>query len=415
MFLELFFLMRRRGLSIGTSELLALLEVLDGGLVQSVDQLYAVARALWIKRVEHYDLYDQVFAEFFADRPFVGVSPEDVRDELWSWLQDPKARRELTEEERALLKALSMDELRRQFAERLAEQTERHDGGNRWIGTGGTSPFGHGGQNPAGMRVGGDDEAQGGRSAVQVAQARRFRNLRSDLTLDVRQIEVALRRLRDLRRDGAPEELDIDETVDQTARNAGDLEVVMRAPRKNRLKLLLLMDVGGSMSPHARLCSQLFSAAHKATHFAAFQSYYFHNAPYDILYSDMARRKGKPTREILAQVDETWTCVLVGDAAMAPGELMYAGGSIDLFHMNEESGISWLRKLREAMPRSVWLNPDHPRYWDGTFTVRKIGALFPMYPMTLAGLEDAVGVIRRSQGRPTQPLWADLPSSQRFR
>jgi uncharacterized protein with von Willebrand factor type A (vWA) domain len=413
MFIDLFFLMRRRGVAIGTMELLALLEVLDGGLVQSVDQLYIIARALWIKRVDHYDLYDQVFAEYFADRPFTGLDPDAIREELWSWLQDPKAQRELTDEERTKLKALSLDELRRQFAERLKEQTERHDGGNRWIGTGGTSPFGHGGQHPSGMRVGGDDEAQGGRSAVQVAQARRFRNLRSDLTLDVRQIEVALRKLRELRRDGSPEELDVDETVDKTAKNAGDLEVIMRAPRKNRLKLLLLMDVGGSMSPHAKLCSQLFSAAHKATHFAAFQSYYFHNSPYDILYTDMARRVGKKTAEVLAQVDETWTCVLVGDAAMAPGELMYAGGSIDLYHMNEESGISWLRKLREAMPRSVWLNPDHPRYWDGTFTVRKIGAIFPMYQMTLAGLEDAVSALRRSNGRPTPPLWQDVKPGQR--
>jgi uncharacterized protein with von Willebrand factor type A (vWA) domain len=410
MFLDYFLLARRRGLPIGLGELLTLYKTLGAGLIESTSQLYVITRALWVKRIEHYDLYDQIFSEYFANRPFTQIDQDALHDELLNWLQDPVTRRSLTEQERAMLKALSLDELRNEFLKRLAEQTERHDGGNRWIGTGGTSPFGHGGTNPAGVRVGGED-GQGSRSAVQVAQARRFRNLRDDLTLDIRQIELALRKLRELRRDGMADELDLDETVDQSAKNAGDLEVVMRAPRKNRLKLLLLMDVGGSMNPHAHLCSQLFSAAHKSRHFAAFKSFYFHNCPYEMLYSDMSRRVGEPTEQLLSQLDSSWMCVIVGDAAMAPGELLYAGGSIDMFHMNDVAGIGWLRRLREVMPRSVWLNPDHPRYWYNTFTVRKIGALFPMYPMTLAGLDEAVTALRRSHQGATRPLWGDVQMS----
>lgn len=394
MFVNFFYHLRLRGLPVTSTELLTLLEALTRGLEgTSLERFYAMARSVMVKRVEHYDLYDQAFAEFFKDKPFDLSAMPELTDQVLDWLQDPRALRALDEQERAMLQALDLDELRRQFAERLQEQTERHDGGSRWIGTGGTSPFGQGGTNPAGVRVG-----EGGqRTAVQVAQARRFRNLRSDMTLDVRQMGVALRKLRVLTRANQALELDIDETIDATAHNAGDLELIFRAPRKNNVKLLLLMDVGGSMTPYTRLSSQLFSAAHQATHFKQFESYYFHNCPYDVVYKDMERRQGVSTKQLLKEKDSSWTCIFVGDAAMAPGELMYAGGSIDLYHLNERSGFSWLTRIKETMPRSVWLNPDPPHYWTSAFTVARIQSLFEMFPLTLNGLEEAVSALRRKR------------------
>lgn len=399
MFIEFFYHLRERGLEVSTTEYLALLEALEQGLVgESLERFYVVGRSVLVKRVEHYDVWDQAFAEFFEDRPFTIEAIDPLTEELLEWLDDPRALRELTGEERAMLERMELDELRRQFAERLREQTERHDGGSHWIGTGGTSPFGHGGEHPSGIRVGGQEGA-GRRSAVQIATARRFRNLRSDLKLDVRQIGLALRKLRALTREGRADELDIDETIAATARNAGDLELRWRPPRANQVKLLLLMDVGGSMTPYTRLCSRLFSAAHQATHFKHFKSYYFHNCPYESVYEDMSRRQGVETREVLDMVDATWRCIVVGDAAMAPGELMYAGGSIDLYHMNQRSGWWWLQQLAERVPRTVWLNPDPVRYWEATFTTRKIRELFEMYPLTLDGLEEAVTRLRRKTAR----------------
>lgn len=395
MFVAFFYHLRQRGLMVSPTEYLTLLEAVQAGLVgTSLERFYVVARGLMVKRVEDYDVWDQAFAEFFKDRPFTLEQGDPLADEVLEWLQNPEAMRELTEQERAMLKAMEQDELRREFLERLREQTERHDGGSHWVGTGGTSPFGHGGTNPAGIRVGGQG---GSRSAVQIASERRFRNLRSDLKLDVRQIGVALRKLRQLTREGLEDELDIEATVEATSRNAGDLEIVMRPPRANRVKLLLLMDVGGSMTPYAQLCSQLFSAAHQATHFKQFQSYYFHNCPYGELYEDMARRVRKPTQEVLDQLDGSWRCIIVGDAAMAPDELMRVGGAIDFFTMNQRAGISWLRLLKETIPRAVWLNPDPVRYWQSTYTTHKIREVFEMYPLTLDGLDEAIRLLRQKR------------------
>lgn len=397
MFVSFFLHLRAHGVPVTLTELLALLEALERGLIgESLERLYVLGRGILVKRVEHFDLYDQAFASYFGEQPFVKLDPDALTDEVLSWLEDPKALRELSEAERAMLRAMELDELRRQFEERLKEQTERHDGGSRWVGTGGTSPFGHGGEHPSGIRVGGQS---GRRSAVQVATARRFSNLRQDMRLDVRQLGVALRKLRALTREGREDELDVDGSIDATAQNAGDLELVWRAPRKNNLKLLLLMDVGGSMTPHAQLCSRLFTAAHQASHFRAFKSFYFHNCPYDHLYTDMDRRLNEPTREVLDQLDASWTCIIVGDAAMAPGELMYAGGSLDLYEFNERAGIDWLRELKHKVPNSVWLNPDPVRYWPMTYTTRAIGEVFEMFPLTLDGLDDAVRQLRRKRAR----------------
>lgn len=392
MFVNFLYHLRHRRLPVSTTEFLTLLEALEKGLSrQSLEHFYVVARSILVKRPEHYDIYDQTFAEFFEDTAFDESLLEGLHDELLEWLAEAKSPRELSAEELESLRALGLDELREEFEKRLLEQDERHDRGNRWIGTGGTSPFGHSGKNPAGVRVGGSG---GNRSAVQIASKRRFRNLRKDLTLDVRDIGMALRRLRQLTREGNQEILDLDATIDQTARNAGDIELVFRPPRENNVKLLLLCDVGGSMNPYTKLTSRLFSAAHQASHFKNFESYYFHNCPYETLYTDLEQKEGRPTEEAFRNLDRTWRCIVVGDAAMAPTELTEAGGSVDYWHFNEKPGIYYLRKLKETIPRTVWLNPDKPQWWGG-WTTRTIKTLFPMLPFTMQGLEEAVDELRR--------------------
>jgi uncharacterized protein len=391
-FISFFYHLRQRGLPLSTTEFLALLEALEKGLSrQSLEHFYVVARSVLVKRPEHYDIYDQAFYEFFKDTEFDPALLGRIGDEFYKWLEDPKAPPVLSAEELERLKELGLDELREQFQERLKEQDERHDGGSHWVGTGGTSPFGHSGQHPSGIRVGG---SSANKSAVQVAAKRRFRNLRKDLTLDVRDIGMALRRLRQLTREGNEERLDLDATIDKTAKNAGYIDLVFRPPRSNNVKLLLLCDVGGSMNPYSRLTSRLFTAAHQASHFKSFESYYFHNCPYETLYTDMERQEGEPTEEVFRNLDRSWRCIVVGDAAMAPSELLEPGGSVDYWHLNEKPGLYYLRKLKETIPRTVWLNPDKEQWWGG-YTTRTIGKLFDMFPFTMLGLEDAVDELKR--------------------
>jgi uncharacterized protein with von Willebrand factor type A (vWA) domain len=235
---------------------------------------------------------------------------------------------------------------------------------------------------------------------MQIAQARSFANLRHDRVLDVRQISVGLRKLRRLGRDGRRDELDIDNTIDLTARNAGDLELVFRPERKNTVKLLLLIDVGGSMTPYTRLTERLFSAAHQASHFKAFKHYYFHNCPYETLYTDMARREGEPTLDVLEKLDSTWCCIVVGDASMHPYELSVAGGAIDYFHHNDEAGLAWLGRIRERFPRSVWLNPEPAQYWY-VHSIQMIQDVFDMFPFTIEGLDDALNQLTKKRQRRT--------------
>lgn len=396
MFLGFLFHLRACGLKVSVTEWLGLMDALGKGYARSnLRVFYHLARALLIKKEAHYDLYDRAFASYFE-----GVADHfELDDELLKWLENPVLPRELTPEELAELQAWDLDKLREEFEKRRQEQTERHDGGDRWIGTGGTSPFGHGGTNPAGVRVGGGG---GGRSAVQVAELRRFRNLRSDRVLDTRLIGTALRRLRKLARDEGPEELDVDGTVDKSAREGGEIDLVFRPERNNRVKLLLLMDVGGSMDPYAEVCEQLFSAAHQAHHFKKFKHYFFHNCIYDYLYTDMWRYEGELTREVLRTVDATWTVVLVGDAWMSPYELTHAGGNIYYGTHNRQPGLQWLRDLRARCPKSVWLNPEPPRIWhaDSIAMVRRV---FPMFHLTIDGLTQAVDMLRGSR-----PNVADL-------
>src|SRR6185369_15351534 len=279
----------------------------------SLDGFYHLCRTLCVKDIAFFDAYDEAFLAYFKD---VHTDALQLTEQMRAWLSDPKLLEGLTDEQRQALQALDLEKLRALFEQRLREQKERHDGGNRWIGTGGTSPFGTNGRNPNGMRVGGG----GGRSAMAVAGERQFREYRRDVVLDVRQIDVALRGLRRLGREGAIEELDLDETVDKTCKNAGEIDIVFRPPRRNRVKVVLLMDVGGSMDPHAELMSRLFTAASRAGRFAKFRSYYFHNCVYNSVYEDAEFRKPVPVAELLSHSDRDEKLVLVGDALMHPAE-----------------------------------------------------------------------------------------------
>jgi uncharacterized protein with von Willebrand factor type A (vWA) domain len=399
MFAGFFFHLRAVGLKVGLTEWLALMQALSRGHERaSLAVFYHLARSLLVKREAHYDLYDRAFAAYFG-----GVEEQfvDVTEEVLAWLMDPQLPRELSDDEKAQLARMDLETLRAQFEERLRTQRERHDGGNRFVGTGGTSPFGHGGQNPQGMRVGGSG---GGRSAVQLAEERRFENLRGDRVLDTRQIGQALRRLRKLAREIGPEELDVDETIDKAAKNAGEIELVMRPPKKNRVKLLLLMDVGGSMDPYAQMCERLFSAAHQSTHFAAFQHYFFHNCVYDRLYTDIRRYAGPKTEDVLKQIDRTWSVVLVGDAWMGPYELTHETGSIywGASASQRTSGLEWLQRLADKPKAAAWLNPEPKRIWNAP-TVQLIRRVFPMFELTLDGIGLAVDHLRGARPVEVEP------------
>jgi uncharacterized protein len=395
MFVEFLYELRQRKVPVGTQEAVALAHALAAGMHESsLDGFYHVARAVLIHSETHLDDFDLVFAHHFRGVP---LAAKAIAQELLDWLKDPIKMRELSEEERAGIEALDLEEVLRRFEERLKEQKERHDGGNHWIGTGGTSPFGRGGEHPQGIRVG--PEGGGGRGgAMKTADARKYKPYRSDLVLDIRQIEVALRKLRAFARDGAEEELDIEATIDETARNAGELEVVTRPPRRPNTRVILLMDVGGSMDPYAQLMSQLFSAAKRSTHWRELRTYYFHNCVYGRVYKTEGFQDPVKVQDLMAECGKHYKLVLVGDAAMAPYELLGASSTVGYAEEGKVPAVAWLMALREHFERSVWLNPDgigaypHP-------TVDAIGSIFPMFSLTLEGLGQAVHELVRGGRR----------------
>jgi uncharacterized protein len=378
-FLEFLFALRVRGVPVGIGEWLAFLRGLRAGLATDLHGLYGLGRAVLCRTEADYDGYDLAFRETFDGL----VLPDAERDQLREWLDealqgpagdvDPKRYE-------------SFDDLWRDFLARLRDQTERHDRGNTWIGTRGTSAFGNAGRAPQGVRVGGSG---GGRSAVRVAAERRWQNYRSDRPLDAREVQVALRALRSLARDGRPE-LDIDATIAKTARNAGDIELVERPERKNRLRVGLLMDAGGSMAPHAERVEQLFSALAAMRTFKSLEVHYFHNCVYGTLYRDFQELDRVPTERVIDQLTPQHRLILVGDASMAPYELFGAWGWSGA---DQPSGLDWLRRLRARCPASVWLNPDPPRWWNHP-TVSAIGEVFPMFELTVEGLGLAVRKLR---------------------
>jgi uncharacterized protein with von Willebrand factor type A (vWA) domain len=392
MFIDFFFMMRRKGVPVSIKEWMSFIEALYEGHFQSnLNHLYHIGRAFLVKSEAYYDAYDLAFQEFFG-----GIATENVElDKVLGWLENPLNRlpkmspEEIMEFQRQLeefKRTHDLEELMRQFRDRLKEQKERHDGGSKWVGTGGKSPFGAYGYHPGGIRVGGESWMQ---SASKVATERRYRNYRNDIILDVRQTKMALKKLRELKREGTEEELDIEETIDKTAKEGGEIELVFSKSRENSVRIILLMDTGGSMLPYTELCEKLFSAATQANHFKEFRYYFFHNCIYQDIYEDMANYKNVPTEKLFSLFNKNYKLILVGDARMAYSELFEVNGCIDYFSTNDKPGLDWLTRIRDHFPHSVWLNPTHKNFW-GHYTVDTIGKVFPMYELTIDGLKDAI-------------------------
>lgn len=381
MFVALLYQLRARGLPVGTGEFLVFLRGLSLGLVHSVEGLYTYGRAVLCRTEADYDAWDLAFADTFRD----AVLDPELRAKLDEWLRDAIARASeaLVEPEFG-----SDEELLAAFLQRLQEQDARHDGGSKWVGTGGTSPFGHSGSAARGVRVGGPG---GNRGAIQVADDRQWESYRTDTTLQTRDLQVALRTLRRLQREGRWE-LDLDGTIDRTCKNGGEIEVLDRRERENQVHLVLLMDAGGSMAPHAERVSQLFTAAEEVGTFRSLEALFFHNCVYGWLWKDFDAGERVPTAEVLARLTPRHRLLFVGDASMAPYELFSATG----WGFSDEErlpGIEWLRRLHKRCPASAWLNPDPRRWWDHP-TVSAIGQIYPMFELTVDGLGDAIGALR---------------------
>jgi uncharacterized protein with von Willebrand factor type A (vWA) domain len=390
MFFNFFDELRAAGIPASMKEHLVLLEALERDVIERrPEEFYWLSRATFVKDEGLLDRFDQVFAKVFKGiETSYGTQPADVPED---WLK-AIAEKYLTAEEMARIKSMgSWDEIMETLKQRLEEQQERHQGGSKWIGTGGTSPYGNSGYNPEGVRIGG--ESRQGR-ALKVWDKREFRNLDSTKELGTRNIKVALRRLRRFAREGAADELDIDATIDGTARQ-GWLDIHMRPERHNAVKLLLFLDVGGSMDPHVKLCEELFSAA--TSEFKNLEFFYFHNCPYEGVWKDNRRRFAErtPTWDVLHKYGHDYKLVFVGDAAMSPYEITHPGGSVE--HFNEEAGAVWLSRMAHVYPAAVWLNPVTEAHWGYSQSTQLVRELMNdrMYSLTLAGLDDAMRELTR--------------------
>ena len=387
MFTTFFTSLRNAEIPVSMKEYLTLLEAVKQGVANySIDDFYYLSRAALVKDERHIDRFDQVFGHCFQglellDDLFGKEIPED-------WLK-AMAELHLTDEERARVEALGgWDALMETLKKRLEEQKGRHQGGNKWIGTAGRSPFGAYGYNPEGVRMGQHEGRN--RSAVKVWDKREFRNLDDTVEIGVRNMKVALRKLRRFAREGESTELDLDDTISSTARNGGLLDIRMVPERRNAINVLLLFDVGGSMDPYVKVTEELFSAAR--SEFKHLEFFYFHNCPYEALWKDNRRRhiERVPTWEVLHTFPGSYKCILVGDASMSPYEITVAGGSVE--HMNPEAGAVWIQRIRSHFNRCVWLNPTQQKYWGYTRSIEMVGELMEeqMYPLTIGGLDDAI-------------------------
>ena len=382
--------LRAAGIPASMKEHLVLLEALDRDVIaRRPEDFYYLARATFVKDEGLLDRFDQVFSKVFK-----GLETSYGTDQAelpLDWLK-AVAEKYLTPEEMEKIKSLgSWEEIMETLKKRLEEQKARHQGGNKWIGTGGTSPYGNGGYNPEGVRIGGESRHK---RAIKVWDKREFSNLDNKRELGTRNIKVALRRLRRFAREGAAQELDIEGTIDGTARQ-GWLDIHMRPERHNAVKLLLFLDVGGSMDPYIRLCEELFSAA--TSEFKNMEFFYFHNCLYEGVWKDNRRRFSEriPTWDILHKYGHDYKVVLVGDASMSPYEISYPGGSVE--HFNEEAGAAWLQRLTNTYPAAAWLNPVPEEHWGHTQSIRLMKDLMlgRMYPLTLKGLDDAMRELSR--------------------
>jgi uncharacterized protein with von Willebrand factor type A (vWA) domain len=391
MLIRFFYALREAGLPVSLTEFLSLLAALEARIAFcSAEEFYWLARIALVKDERFYDRFDRVFAEYFdgAEKAFEKIIASVPAD----WLRS-LGERLLTPEERARVESLgSWEKLLETLRERLREQKERHQGGNKWIGTGGTSPFGADGYNPEGVRIGQQRSRQ--RRAVKVWDQREYRNFDDRIELGTRNLKLALRKLRRFAREGAQEHLDLPGTIDATARNAGLLDLKLVAERRNAVKVLLLLDVGGSMDDHIRVCEELFSAAR--SEFKHLEYYYFHNFLYESLWKDNRRRHAEktPTDQMLRTFNADYRVVIVGDATMSPYEILQPGGSVE--HWNPEAGATWMQRLAAHFPRLVWLNPEPEDRWGYTPSIRIAQELVGerMFPLTLAGLDRAIRALR---------------------
>ena len=385
--------LRAAGIQASFKEHLVLLEALDKDVIeQTPEQFYYLSRAIFVKDEGLLDKFDQVFNKVFKGiLTDYGQNPVDIPEE---WLK-AVAEKFLTPEEMEAIKSLgSWEEIMETLKKRLEEQQKRHEGGNKWVGTGGTSPYGNNGYNPEGVRIGGESKHK---RALKVWEKREFQNLDNTRELGTRNIKVALRRLRRFAREGNPDELDLEGTIEGTAKQ-GWLDIRMRAERKNAVKVLLFLDVGGSMDPHIKLVEELFSAA--TTEFKNLEFFYFHNCLYESVWKDNRRRNSErtPTWDLLHKYGHDYKVIFVGDAAMSPYEIAQPGGSVE--HFNPEPGGAWLQRVVNTYPACVWINPEPERSWGYSQSNRMIRELFHdrMYPLTLGGLDEAMRELTRKRG-----------------
>ncbi len=394
MFISFFLELRAAKVPASLREFLTLLEAMQRGVARfDIDEFYFLARAALVKDERHLDRFDRVFGHYFKGIETLADPQTELPE---AWLRK-LGERYLTEEEKELVEALGgWDRLMETLRQRLLEQKGRHQGGNKWIGTAGTSPYGNSGYNPEGVRIGRQQgESGGNRTAVKVWDKREFRNLDDTVQLGTRNIKMALRRLRRFARESAELELDLPGTIRATAHNAGWLDLKMVPERHNAVKILLFLDVGGSMEDHVRISEELFSAARGE--FKHLKHFYFHNCLYDTVWTDSRRRhiEQTPVMEILRTYDLSHKAVLVGDASMSTYEIEKEGGSVERW--NDEPGMVWMRRLLDAYPKAVWLNPVPEKYWGGTASIGVIRALMEgrMFPLTLDGIDRAMRALTR--------------------
>jgi uncharacterized protein with von Willebrand factor type A (vWA) domain len=395
MLIDFFYTLRAARLPVSVKEYLTLLEALQAGVVGprnpeacSIDDFYYLARTTLVKDERHYDKFDRAFAAYFRGVEQIADFSQEIPAD---WLRQT-LQRLLSDEQKANAPRLEWDELMEELRKRLEEQKERHEGGNKWIGTGGTSPFGHGGHNPQGIRIGGKG---GGKSAVKVWEQRSYRDYDDTQEIGTRNIKMALRRLRRFAREGSDLELDLPDTIRATAANAGYLDIRMVPERHNHVKVLLLMDVGGTMDEHIQRVEELFSAAR--AEFKHLEFYYFHNCVYDYVWKNNRRRFAEkhPTWDVIRKYNKDYKLIFVGDATMSPYEILQPGGSVE--YNNEEPGAEWLQRLTHAFPHHVWINPEPQGVWSYRQSIAIIQQLMGgrMFPLTLKGLEDAMRLLSK--------------------
>ena len=391
MFLDFFLLLKNRGIPVSLTEYLTLLQGLEQRVIdKSIDSFYYLCRLTMVKDEKNLAAFDGLFGAYFKGVEY--LTDEMIYEIPADWLAK-NGERIFSKEEMEKIKATGgLEKLLERIQELFKEQKERHQGGNKWIGTGGTSPFGAYGYNPEGIRIGQHESRH--RRAIKVWDKRQFENLKDDVDLETRNIKLALKRLRKITRTGTEEELDLSSTIKKTSENAGMLSLQMQPVKKNNIKILLLLDIGGSMDDHIELCSQLFSAA--KYEFKHLSSYYFHNCVYEMLWTDNSRRWGEflSTFDIINKYNSDYKLIFVGDAAMSPYELMSKYGAVE--HYNEEAGMIWLNRLKEKFPDLVWLNPTPQDEWNHTQSIKMVRQYTEdrMFPLTLKGISEAVESLR---------------------